>query len=240
MTDLPPPRLRIDSYGRRFGFRTVLKSASAWARPGRITLLMGRNGCGKTTLLRCGLGLIQSDFGTLLFEGERISGGLPSLAMRGVFYLPDRWLLSRRFTVGQHSRALRERFGDRVNPRAGELLDVEALLDSRPDELSGGERRRTEIWLASTHSPMCLIADEPFLGIAPKDRALVAATLRGLAENGTALLVTGHEVEDLFELADEVIWMVAGTTHGLGTPTEAARHAQFRLEYLGTRAVQRS
>ena len=240
MSELPPPRLRIDSYGRRFGFRTVLKSASAWARPGRITLLMGRNGCGKTTLLRCGLGLMQSDFGTLLFEDDRISGGLPSLAMRGVFYLPDRRLLSTRLTVRQHLQVLRERFDDRVNAHAGELMDVEMLMDSRPEELSGGERRRAEIWLASTHSPMCLIADEPLLGIAPKDRGLVAATLRRLAESGTALLVTGHEVEDLFELADEVIWMVAGTTHGLGTPSEASHHAQFRIEYLGTRAMETS
>jgi len=65
----------------------------------------------------------------------------------------------------------------------------------------------------------------------------VATALRARAAAGTAILVTGHEVEDLFDLADEVIWMVAGTTHGLGPPDEAARHHQFRLEYLGTRCL---
>jgi ABC-type lipopolysaccharide export system ATPase subunit len=65
----------------------------------------------------------------------------------------------------------------------------------------------------------------------------VAAALRSRADAGAAILVTGHEVEDLLDLADEVIWMVPGTTHGLGTPEEAARHAQFRLEYLGTRRL---
>jgi len=116
-------------------------------------------------------------------------------------------------------------------------LDVEALLDSRPGRMSGGKRRRAEIWLAVAAASTCLIADEPFLGIAPADRDKVAEALRSLAATGAAILVTGHEVEDLFDLADEVIWMVAGTTHGLGTPDEAARHAQFRLEYLGTRAL---
>lgn len=198
---------------------------------------MGRNGCGKTTLLRCGMGLLWSEFGTLLFDGHRISGGLPELALRGVSYLPDRRLLSPRFTIREHLRAFQQRFGAAVRTDVGAELDIQPFLDSKPGELSGGERRRAEIWLASLHSHSCLIADEPFLGIAPRDRGAVAKVLRSLAEAGTALLVTGHEVEDLFDLSDEVIWMVAGTTHGLGSPDEAARHAQFRLEYLGTRAL---
>ena len=103
--------------------------------------------------------------------------------------------------------------------------------------MSGGERRRAEIWLAIAAASACLIADEPFLGIAPADRSRVAEVLRARAATGTAILVTGHEVEDLFDLADDVIWMVAGTTHGLGSPDEAARNSQFRLEYLGTRAL---
>lgn len=237
MTATTGPRLRLDSFGKRFGTRTVLKSASAWAWPGRITLLMGRNGCGKTTLLRCGLGLLWSEYGVSLLESRRVTGGLSEISREGVFFLPDRRLLSPRLTLRQHLDAAGRARRDGLDPGPATVLETDALLDSRPAEMSGGERRRAEIRLAVAAGTACLIADEPLLGIAPADRSRVAAALRARAASGTAILVTGHEVEDLFDLADEVIWMVAGTTHGLGTPDEAARHAQFRLEYLGTRAL---
>ena len=237
MTAVSRPRLRFDSMGKRFGLKTVLKSASAWAWPGRITLLMGRNGCGKTTLLRCGLGLTRADFGTVLLNGRSVTGGLPRMSSDGLFFLPDRRLLSPRLTVRQHLEAFEQARPGRLDygPPAG--LDIQDLLESRPTRMSGGEIRRAEIWLAVASAESCLIADEPLLGIAPADRSRVAGALRARAATGTAILVTGHEVEDLFDLADEVIWMVAGTTHGLGSPAEAARHSQFRLEYLGSRCL---
>jgi ABC-type lipopolysaccharide export system ATPase subunit len=61
----------------------------------------------------------------------------------------------------------------------------------------------------------------------------IAPVLRRLAARGCALVVTGHEVPELLTLADEVVWMTAGTTHGLGTAAQAAVHEQFRREYLG-------
>jgi ABC-type multidrug transport system ATPase subunit len=237
MTSPTGPRLRFDSFGKRFGLRTILKSASAWAWPGRITLLMGRNGCGKTTILRCGLGLTWAEFGVVLLEGRRVSGGLPEMSQAGVAFLPDRRLLSPRLTLREHLAAFEQARHEVMDPGPASSLDVEDLLDSRPSRMSGGEQRRAEIWLTVMTGTSCLIADEPFVGIAPADRSRVAAALRSRADAGAAILVTGHEVEDLFDLADEVIWMVAGTTHGLGTPEEAARHAQFRLEYLGTRSL---
>lgn len=235
MMERPVPRLLFDAYGKKFGLQTVLKSASAWAWPGRITLLMGRNGCGKTTLLKCGLGLTWAEFGGAFLDGSRVSGGLPSLSRAGVAFLPDSRLLSPRLTLGEHLKAFSQVKGRLVDPTPAASLDVEPLLDSKSGHMSGGERRRAEIWLAVAAASTCLIADEPFLGIAPIDRGRVAEAIRNLAATGAAILVTGHEVEDLFDLADEVIWMVAGTTHGLGSPEEAAEHAQFRLEYLGTR-----
>jgi ABC-type multidrug transport system ATPase subunit len=237
MTVPARPRLQFDSMGKKFGLKTVLKSASAWAWPGRITLLMGRNGSGKTTLLRCGLGLGRADFGTVLLDGRRVTGGLARMSSDGVFFLPDNRLLSPRLTVRQHLEALEKARPGGLDHGLPAGLDIRDLLESRRARMSGGEIRRAEIWLAVAAATSCLIADEPLLGIAPAYRSRVAEALRARAATGTAILVTGHEVEDLFDLADEVIWMVAGTTHGLGTPDEAARHAQFRLEYLGTRCL---
>jgi ABC-type branched-subunit amino acid transport system ATPase component len=85
--------------------------------------------------------------------------------------------------------------------------------------------------------PRCLIADEPFFGIAPRDAERISASLRAMARAGCAVLITGHEVETLFETADAVIWLTAGTTHELGDPARARRHDQFRREYLGPRGA---
>lgn len=75
--------------------------------------------------------------------------------------------------------------------------------------------------------------DEPFAGVEPMDRPLVARGLARLREAGTAIVISGHDVEDIFGLSDRILWVTAGTTHWLGTPAEAARHEQFRREYLG-------
>ena len=125
------------------------------------------------------------------------------------------------------------RFGDAGADRALATLRLEERLDQRPAELSGGERRRAELALAMMRRPRCLLADEPFAGINPSDGEVLAAALREMAREGCAIVVTGHEVPQLLALADSVVWMVAGTTHGLGSAAEAVSHSQFRREYLG-------
>lgn len=157
-----------------------------------------------------------------------------NLAARGLFYLPDQGLLSRRMTFGTHLALLASRFGVTDAHAVAEHLGAAALLDAYPDQLSGGEKRRCELTLAVARRPRCLIADEPLAEVEAKERGMVASALRGLASTGAAVLVTGHEVEDLLAVADEVVWMTAGTTHGLGSPVEARAHAQFRREYLGS------
>ena len=106
------------------------------------------------------------------------------------------------------------------------------LIDRRPRSLSGGEARRAEIALAIARSPRCLLADEPFLGIVPADAERLALAFRRLAHAGCAVVVTGHETGVLLELADDVLWQTAGTTHALGPPATARRHDQLRREYL--------
>ena len=112
-------------------------------------------------------------------------------------------------------------------------LGLRNLLDQTPPELSGGERRRAEIAVAWIRAPRCLLADEPFAGIHPSDLDILAGAFKELAREGCAVVITGHEVPQLLEIADDVVWMVAGTTHGLGSPEQAVRHEQFRREYLG-------
>ncbi len=223
-----------DSFGVSFRGRQVLKAATVWAKAGHVTALLGRNGCGKTTLIRAALGLCRRDFGVVRFA-DRVyeRSRLSTLARRGLFYLPDRGLLSWRRTVDWHLRAMGQSLRHPLDLESIAGFEIESLRNQKANSMSGGERRRVEVALALLRQPSCLIADEPLAEVGPRDRKLVAKAVRELADQGCAVLVTGHEVEDLLDLADLVVWMVGGTTHWLGTPAEARAHAQFRLTYLG-------
>ncbi len=228
--------LRAEGFSKAFRGKTVLKSASVWATAGRVTALLGRNGSGKSTLLRCMLGLMEAHSGVTSFDGiaeERPR--LRRLARRGLFFLPDRNLLPRSLRFGQVLRAVESAHGvsgDRA--RTLSQFGIEGLERRRVSQLSGGERRRCEWALALLSGPRCIVADEPLAGVQPNDRSLIADAMREAAAGGCAFVVTGHEVPELLDLADEVVWMVAGTTHGLGTPADAQAHGQFRREYLGS------
>jgi lipopolysaccharide export system ATP-binding protein len=229
-----PPLFAADSIGKSFGSRTILKAASVWSRPGKITVLFGRNGCGKSTILKIGAGLLRADYGFVQFDGRAyLRPRLHELASRGLFYLPDRDLLSRRLTVREQIQAVEWRFGASRTAGILERLEISQLLDQTPVELSGGERRRVDIAAAWIRAPRCLLADEPFAGIDPADAEVVAKAFREMARQGCALIITGHEVRQLLHTADDIVWMTSGTTHGIGTPQEATKHEQFRREYLG-------
>lgn len=227
------PILAAESIGKSFRGRPVLTAARLWATPGRITAILGRNGCGKTTLLRIASGVLRPDYGVVIFRGERLVGPkLWELARQGLFFLPERSLLHRGNTCGEHLSAIAHHH---VAARIGEtisLLRLDDLLDRKAHQLSGGERRRVELGLALARCPECLLADEPFHGIMPTDIEILQRALRSLADGGTAIVVTGHEVNSLFDVADEVLWQTAGTTHVLGAPDQAPGHDQFRREYL--------
>lgn len=226
--------LAAESVGKTFGSRKVLNSASLWVHPGRITALVGRNGEGKSTLLKIASGQLRPDYGMVRFGEERFTRPrFPDLARRGVFFLPERSLLCRSRTLREHLRVIEYHFGRGRIDEAVEMLRLGDLLRRSPHQLSGGERRRAELALAVARAPRCLLADEPFMGIVPKDAEFLSGVFRWLSASGCAVALTGHEVASLFETADEVLWMTAGTTHTLGPPAEAAEHRQFAREYLG-------
>ena len=230
------PLFVADSFGKSFRGREVLKAASAWATRGTVTVLFGRNGSGKSTLIKAALGLLRADFGVVRYDGEAyLRPRLHRFARRGLMYLPDRGLFSRRRTLRWHLRLLGLQMGEAPDPKALETMMVGTLLDRTSEEMSGGERRRAELSLVLARRPRCLIADEPLAGIAPSDKEVVSRALRKLAVDGCAVLVTGHDVQPLMDLSDDVVWVVGGTTHWLGSPASARDHFQFRQEYLGPR-----
>jgi ABC-type multidrug transport system ATPase subunit len=213
-----------------------LSSATLLATAGQITVLLGRNGAGKSTLLKIAAGWMRPDYGIVIFKGERYTRPrLAELALEGLFYLPERSLLCPTLTLREHLHALASRF-PHVAQELGNvlrLLRLEALADHKPRDLSGGERRRAEVAIAFARRPDCLLADEPFQGIAPTDTEMLYQCFSDLASRGTAVVISGHEVPVLLELGHQVVWQTAGTTHFLGAPANARKNYQFVREYLG-------
>jgi len=228
------PILTADCVGKAFGGRRVLTSATLRAVPGELRVLFGRNGAGKSTLLKIAAGLLRPDTGVVHFHGRSyLKVSLRRLAARGLFYLPDHDLLSPAFTVRRQLEMTERRFAGVAAFEAAAQLGVEHAIDRRPFKLSTGERRRAELAAALVRRPICLLADEPFRNIEPKDTNDIADGLRRIARAGAAVVVTGHETTTLLAAADHVAWCTNGTTYELGPPAIAVQHERFAREYLG-------
>jgi ABC-type multidrug transport system ATPase subunit len=230
------PLLVADCVTKSFRGRRVLSAGSLRAVSGELRALLGRNGAGKSTLLRIAAGWIQPDSGSVRFnEKAYLAAHLPHLAADGLFYVPDHHLYSSAFSVRMQLEMIRRQFDGGDVEAAAETMGVAArFLDRRIHKLSSGERRRLEIAAILVRRPRCVLVDEPFRGVAPKDAEDMIRVLKDLAAAGTAIVVTGHEVPTLLAAADHVTWCTSGTTYELGPPAAAVRHESFRREYLGT------
>lgn len=226
--------LVADCVSKAFGDRKVLTSASLRAKPGEVRAILGRNGEGKSTLMKIAVGRIQPDAGHVkLGDTVFMPASLPALALRGVFYLPDHDLLSATNTLGAQLTLFERQFGLRSVADAARMARVEHLLDRTPKTFSGGELRRAELALAIARKPKVFIADEPFRGINPADHDELTSIFRAMAADGCAVVVSGHEVPTLLAACDHVTWSTNGTTYELGPPAVARAHEAFSRGYLG-------
>ena len=224
----------VDSVTKAFGDRQVLKSASVWGWSGAITVMLGRNGSGKSTLMRVGAGVLRADQGSVRMGGRRHHNpSLHRLAREGLYFHPESGGLPLRGTLRTHLSAICRRFAGEGWDEAVELAGMSHLLDVPIIELSGGERHRAEVASCIARAPACLISDEPYAGVSPIDAERLTVALRHLRQRGCAIIISGHDVSTLLDIADEVVWVTAGTTHALGSPERAASHHQFVTEYLG-------
>jgi ABC-type multidrug transport system ATPase subunit len=188
-------------------------------------------------MLRIAIGRIGADYGRIRFNGEFLER--PSharMARGGLFYSAQDSALTGLFTVEQHLRAVAQVYGSGDYTDVIEVLALEEFLGRKPWAVSGGERQRASLAMAILRRPTCLLMDEPFVGVAPRDRPLIAEALLRLRDDGCAIVISGHDIHDILAVSDEIVWVVAGTTHRLGSPESARANHQFRREYLGPRA----
>jgi lipopolysaccharide export system ATP-binding protein len=199
--------LTVDSVSKSFRRRCVLSSATLRASPGQVRVILGRNGSGKSTLFRIAAGWLAPDAGNIRFDGEvRLRASFAASAARGLFFLPDRDLISNAFSVETQLEMFAQRFSRPDWRETAKLMEIDTVLHWRPRALASGRLRRAELAAAIIRQPRVLLADEPYRGIEPIDRELLSRTFRSLAARGCAVVISGHEVAALLDVADHVTW----------------------------------
>jgi len=220
--------IEIAGVRKRFGAHLVLDGVSLDVAAGEIVALTGPSGCGKTTLLRCVNGLERADDGTIRVAGDQVPTGAAGAAHGA----DDRALLAIRRRVGfvfqtwnlfAHRSVLDNVIEAPVHvarvpvaeatDRARALLErvgIAARAGARPHQLSGGEQQRAAIARALAMNPSALLLDEPTSALDPGRRRELATLLRGLVDDGLALLCVSHDPDFARELRARVLVMVAG------------------------------
>ena len=212
-----PPDAAADlaGVGARYGSRRVLDGVSLTLRPGEITVLLGPNGSGKTSLIKVLSGKLPVDGGTMRLAGS---------ARDTVGLVPQDLALYPWLTADENCRAF-ARLGGLAAAEAADRAawalaavgcrDVAAV---RLAKLSGGFKRRVNVAAALVRRPRLLILDEATVGIDRDARQAIAATLLRLRSLGTAILMVTHDLEEADGLADRVAFLRAGSLVAQGEP----------------------
>lgn len=195
----------------------VLRGVDLTLRPGQATLLMGRNGCGKTTLLKCLVGLLRPEQGQVLIHGQSNHGRQVADICRQVAYLPqnpDDLLFAE--TVSEELEiTLQNHFGrtpPQPDPKPAllEQLGLAALAHAYPRDLSVGQRQRVALGAVMITRPGILLLDEPTRGLDYQAKATLLALWRQWRAAGLALLLVTHDTELAAQIADQTLILENG------------------------------
>lgn len=209
--------LKIDTLHQYYGGSHILRGLSFEAKVGEVTCLLGRNGVGKTTLLRCLMGLLPAREGRVEWEGKTITTLKPQQRVQaGIGYVPQGREIFPRLTVEENLLMGLSRFPAReareVPAFIYELFPVlEQMKQRRGGDLSGGQQQQLAIGRALASRPRLLILDEPTEGIQPSVIKEIGAVIRTLADRGDMAILLVEQFYDFAEeLADQYLVMARG------------------------------
>ena len=226
--------LEIESLNQYYGGSHILRGVSLVAREKQLTVLLGRNGVGKTTLLRCLMGVVPTKSGTIKWQGQTLSSLPPHARVSsGLAYVPQgrdifpRLTVEENLLVGAASRKAPKNVPDRIYELFPVLRDMRAR---RGGDLSGGQQQQLAIGRALMSEPQLLILDEPTEGIQPSIIRDIGRTLRQLVEEfGLTVLLVEQYYDFARELADQYWVMSRGEVVDGGTGSEMDEKGVRRL-----------
>lgn len=212
-------RLSVQGVSKSFGRHEVLKDVCLEVASGELCTVLGRSGCGKTTLLRVIAGLLPAGQGRLALGGRDITSLPPD--KRRVSLVPQEGALFPHLTVaGNVGFGLRRAERGRV-PGLLDLVGVTELAARMPHEISGGQAQRVALARALAVEPDLILLDEPFSALDNAARLMLRAEVRSLLlETGTTAILVTHDQEEALSLSDQVVLMAQGRVLQSGTPQE--------------------
>ena len=207
--------LTVENLNQYYGGSHILRDLSFDAPTGQVTCLLGRNGVGKTTLLKCLMGLVPAKTGTMTFDGRDITSAASHARVKaGIGYVPQGREIFPRLTVEENLRMglATKPGGTPIPERIYEMFPVlKAMLKRRGGDLSGGQQQQLAIGRALAFGPKLLILDEPTEGIQPSIIKDIERTIRVLAEEGSmAILLVEQYYDFARSLADHYLLMERG------------------------------
>lgn len=225
---------------KRYRSRTVVKGVSVELNRGEIVGLLGPNGAGKTTSFYMIVGLITPNEGSIFIDDEDITKEPVYMrARKGIGYLAQEASVFRKLSVEDNIKAVLELSGmsrEEQRERLESLLDEFGLNRIRKSlgiQLSGGERRRTEIARALSLNPYFILLDEPFAGVDPIAVEDIQSIISGLSKKNIGILITDHNVHETLTITDRAYLLFEGEILKAGTAQELAEDEEVRRLYLG-------
>jgi urea transport system ATP-binding protein len=207
--------LRVDGLNQYYGGSHILRNVAFEAALGEVTVVLGRNGVGKTTLLKSLMGVVPIKTGTIALDGRDLTRATPYERVRaGIGYVPQGREIFGRLTVEENLRmGLAYKSGS--TPVPGELFDLfpvlRQMLNRRGGDLSGGQQQQLAIARALAAGPKLLLLDEPTEGIQPSIIKDIGRVIRMLADRKTMAIVLVEQYYDFAaELADQYLVMERG------------------------------
>ena len=247
--------LAVEGVRRSFGSLVAVDGVSFGIEAGEIVGMIGPNGAGKTTTFNCISSVIDSDAGTVRFDGADVTGVPPyALARRGMVRtfqqtreletvtVEDNMLLAapehpgerawhavgRTSTSAQREAAARERAMELL-----EVFDIAGMVEEYAGNLSGGQRKLLELARSLMLDPKLLMLDEPFAGVNPSLTNEIVGHIEALNDEGMTLLIIEHELETLTDLVDRLIVLADGQVLATGPPAAIMENEEVIDAYLG-------
>lgn len=216
--------ISVSGLAKRYGTHEVLRGIELEIAPGRVTAIVGPNGTGKTTLIKAILGLVRPDAGTIRVDGEVVAEDCSYRARIG--YMPQIPRFPQNLSGAELLAMLRDMRGG-----AGPVIDEELIerfqlasqLAKPVRTLSGGTQQKLNAVMAFLFSPRLLILDEPTAGLDPASSGVFKDKILAERDAGRTFVLSSHFMNELEELADDVVFLLEGKVQYRGPVEELMR-----------------
>ncbi len=208
---------------KRFGSLEVLRAIDAAIPAGRITGLVGPNAAGKSTFIKCVLGLVHPDQGRIDVLGHAVNGD--ERYRHGIGYMPQQARFPENLTGREVLAMIRDLRGATrtQDPTLLERFQLTSQLDKPVRTLSGGTRQKLSAAIAFLFKPDLLVLDEPTAGLDPVASGIFKEELLAARDRGVSVLLASHTLGELEELADDIILLLEGQVRFHGTQAQLTR-----------------